>query len=261
MKLVSHGFHLPKSCQLIIPDERMAETYLLRIGYFRLSAYSLSFQTIKDVFNPGTIFDNILKVYFFDRRLRLLVLDAIERLEVSIRAQIVNFLALKYHNSHWQDDPALFKPPYALPNGAVVNIFKEIGDIITKQDRQGIANFFGLHDKVFTSWMHAISYLRNLCAHHSRLWNREFAIKPDILLKPANPWISSLYNSNNHRCFYFLCVLKYLLDSANPGNNFSNKLVSLLNAFPEVPIQYLGIPSDGSGKLIDWQKEPLWSGI
>ena len=111
MKLVSHGFHLPKSCQLIIPDERMAETYLLRIGYFRLSAYSLSFQTIKDVFNPGTIFDNILKVYFFDRRLRLLVLDAIERIEVSIRAQIVNFLALKYHNSHWQDDPAPGSPP------------------------------------------------------------------------------------------------------------------------------------------------------
>jgi abortive infection bacteriophage resistance protein len=247
-------------------------------------------------------------VYFFDRRLRLLVLDAIERIEVSIRAQIVNFLALKYHNSHWQDDPVLFKPPYLLPNGAVVDIFKEIGDIITKQqtsrhpevfiryyhekyndpvnppvwmclelltigelsrlykglrakqDRQGIANFFGLHDRVFTSWMHAISYLRNLCAHHSRIWNREFAIKPDVLLKPSNPWVPIVYNSNNHRCFYFLCVLKYLLNSAHPGNHFSNRLSGLLNAFPEVPIQYLGIPSDCSGKLIDWQKEPLWSG-
>lgn len=130
--------------------------------------------------------------------------------------------------------------------------------IKNNNDRKEIADYFGLHHTVFTAWVHTITYVRNICAHHSRLWNREFAIKPDILLKPQRPWMKVNFYDNNDRSFYFLCTLKYLLGSANPTNHFKNKLIALMQKYPTVPIQFLGIPSDGKGKLIDWGNEPLW---
>jgi len=126
-------------------------------------------------------------------------------------------------------------------------------------DRQAIASFFGLHHTVFTSWLHTLVYVRNLCAHHSRLWNREFAIKPEVLLKPQNRWIQPLFNGNNHRTFYFFCILKYLLAAANPSNHFKQKLETLFAKYPNTPIQFMGIPTSNGTNLIEWNKEALWT--
>lgn len=268
----------------------------------------MPFQVVKDKFNTHTTFEHLLDLYLFDRELRLLVFDAIERIEIAIRAQMIYSLAHTYSDSHWQDNISLFKPIFTNPrNGFVTDIFSDTQKIIKKHidakhpevfikhykstynaqsnppswmslelltigelsrlytalkvnsDRQNIADFFGLHHTVFTSWLHTIVYVRNMCAHHSRLWNREFAIKPDILLKPKHSWIQAAFNSNNHRSFYFLSILKYLLISANPSNHLKQKLVSLMNKYPNTPIQYMGIPTtDGVSSLIDWKEESLW---
>jgi abortive infection bacteriophage resistance protein len=83
------------------------------------------------------------------------------------------------------------------------------------------------------------------------------AIEPDRLLKPVGNWIGIRYQ-NNKRVFYFLCVIKYMLDRANPTNTLTQKIEALFQKYPTVPIQYLGIPSDGKGSLLSWQNEPLW---
>jgi len=139
--------------------------------------------------------------------------------------------------------------------GQLSRLFKALKK---NQDRKDIASFFSLHHNVFASWLHSVTYVRNICAHHSRLWNRDFAIKPDILLTPQQAWLNINFAGNNHRCFYFLCTLKYLLGNANPSNHFKNKLLTLIQKYPTVPIQFLGIPSDGNGNLVDWQNQPLW---
>lgn len=126
------------------------------------------------------------------------------------------------------------------------------------QDQKDIAKFFNLHQSVFTSWLHTISYVRNMCAHHSRLWNREFAIKPDILRKPWKPWIDKSFNKNE-RTFYFLCMLQYLLKYSNSGNYLKNKFQDIINKYPNVPIKFMGIPSDDNGILLAWDKQPVWS--
>ncbi len=125
------------------------------------------------------------------------------------------------------------------------------------EDKQLIADFFGLHHTVFTSWLHTLTYVRNICAHHARLWNREFAIKPDILLKPKRNWMNSEFNINQ-RTFYFISSLKYLLIAANPNNHLTNKLERLFEKYPEIPIQFMGIPSGENGKILDWRKQNLW---
>jgi abortive infection bacteriophage resistance protein len=96
---------------LQVPDSLRAQSYLSHISYYRLSAYCLLFQTTKDKFNKNTTFDDVLSLYLFDRELRLLILDAIERIEIGLRTQIIYQLALKY-GSHWHDDANLFIAPY-----------------------------------------------------------------------------------------------------------------------------------------------------
>jgi abortive infection bacteriophage resistance protein len=99
--------------------------------------------------------------------------------------------------------------------------------------------------------------VRNICAHHARLWNKDLAIEPEKLLKPVGNWIGNPFD-NNKRTFYFICVLKYLLLRANPRNSLKDKLETLFNKYPAVPIQFMGIPSDGNGNMLDWKNEPIW---
>ena len=100
---------------LLIPDKKRAERHLSNISYYRLSAYmrpykQIANEVILDDFIPGTTWDRVYSLYVFDRKLRLLVFDAIERLEVAIRTQIIYQLSHKY-GSHWQDNKNIFNSP------------------------------------------------------------------------------------------------------------------------------------------------------
>ncbi|WP_271405471.1 Abi family protein [Tenacibaculum soleae] len=290
---------------LTIKNSAKATHYLQSISYYRLSAYFLPYQQTKDTFNKDTAFSQIIETYMFDKDLRLLVFDCIERLEIAIRTQFIYAMSLHYNDSHWQDNKALFVNPYYNKIGNLVDPHNDLQNIISKAktkrtpevfikhytdtynspanppswmclelltmgelshiyrglrnnaDKKRIASFFDVHHKVFTSWLHTLTYVRNLCAHHSRLWNRDLAIEPNRLLKPKGNWIGASYQ-NNKRMFYFLCVLKYMLNRANPTNTLTKRIDALFKKYPSVPIKYVGIPSDGKGNLLNWKNEPLW---
>jgi abortive infection bacteriophage resistance protein len=296
---------LLQSRNLDIQDISRAKMYLQQINYYRLSAYFLPFQSSTDKFDTGTTFEHIIKTYTFDRELRLLVFDAIERIEIAIRTQFVYQLAQKYSDSHWQDNSSIFIKPIVDRHGNIIDPYNEFQDIIrkaikskkpevfikhyideyhrpsnppswmcfelltigelsrlykglrNKDDKKLIANYFKLHPTVFQSWLHALAYVRNICAHHSRLWNRDLAVEPILLNRTSEAWVSNKYN-NNKRVFYFYCTLRYMLNQANKNNDFNLKLDQLLKKYPLVPIKYIGIPSDGTGILLDWTKEPLF---
>lgn len=83
-------------------DDRPANLRMLRsIGHFRLLVYMRRFQnpTTKR-FWPRTRFSDIVELYAFDRRLRSITMDAVERIEVALRAALSNPLAIDY-GSHW----------------------------------------------------------------------------------------------------------------------------------------------------------------
>lgn len=101
---------------LVVNNKKRVEKTLANISYYRLSAYMLPFKecqngvVIIDRFVPDTTWEMVYDLYKFDRKLRLLLFDAIERIEIAIRTQIVNQLSLKY-GSHWQDNRSIFKGP------------------------------------------------------------------------------------------------------------------------------------------------------
>ncbi len=106
-KLINRG--------LLIDDKQLAEGYLSNISYYRLRAYTYPFQDNTDPdadhhFNNDDIhFSDIIDLYCFDRRLRSLMFNAIEKIEVAVRAKIVQTYSESTNNSHWFCDRSLYK--------------------------------------------------------------------------------------------------------------------------------------------------------
>ncbi len=213
---------------LTIHDRARSERYLSVISYYRFSAYTLPFQVRNSEhhFKTGTTFEDILDLYIFDRRLRLLILDAIERIEVALRARMTNVLA-EHHGSHAYLRKEIFDTRYKYdwliehirqkcsdsqaetfikhykvkydhpdlpPIWMVMEIltFKEVSVLFSnlrkEKDKQAIASFWGLPDTVLKSWFRTLSDLRNICAHHARTWNREFGSRPVLPRKKPDSW-------------------------------------------------------------------------
>ena len=281
---------------LIVDDKAKAEHYLHTIGYYRLSAYSLPFQNgdPDHQFRSGTTFENIRKLYIFDRELRLLVLDAIERIEVAFRSQINNYMALSY-GAHWYLDEAHFIPKYdhkallaeiellgrrskevfvkhyrtkytepRLPPSWMVTelltcgqLSKVYDSLASFSDLKSIAKGMNTSAELLRSWMQAISYIRNTCAHHSRLWNRELGTAPMVPAKPKGNWINmpiTIADSQvdpHKRIYLLLAILEYLLQAVNPTSTWHERLKMLMDRNPQISRAHMGMPDD-------WADDPFW---
>ena len=128
------------------------------------------------------------------------------------------------------------------------------------QAKREIAQYFGLDDRTFSSWIHSIVYIRNVCAHHSRLWNKKLSIAPILPITPINQWLNNTTTTNtltgsvsliNNRTYYILSMTIYLLKSVNPKNRLREKFFALLKKHPNVDPAAMGFTRT-------WKTEPLW---
>lgn len=278
---------LLKSNGLAFGDEQKALHTLQEVSYFRMKSYLMPLMDNKvlHTFKAGASFEQAFELYKFDSRLRKLVASELEKIEVSIRTQMAYILAdeidiywfsdsanfanpvkhaatlanLKVELDRSDDDQILrFKSTYSDPFppawmtlevssfGTLSMLFKLLKPNVTKRK---IANFYGVSDSVFESWLHSIVYVRNICAHHSRLWNKTLRIQPLFPRRTAHAFLSSPVRSN--RVYYVLCIINYLLKTVNPSTSFSLRLKALLAEFPNVDINAMGFTKD-------WDKEAFW---
>ena len=181
---------------------------LSTVNYYRLSGYWHPFQDqATGDFRSGTTFDMIWDRYVFDRQLRLLTLDAIERIEVYLRSGLANALAM-------EDAASL-----------------------------------GVHDKVLCSWIEVLNIIRNMAAHHGRLWNRTMGIRPKIPQKDS-AWHAPV-EIGNDRMFGVLSICRYCLRRIAPQSQWQTRLEDLFGNSPSIPIQKLGFPAN-------WKSSPIW---
>jgi abortive infection bacteriophage resistance protein len=124
-----------------------------------------------------------------------------------------------------------------------------------KADQKVIAQRFRLQPDDLHRWMHHLVYVRNLCAHHARLWDRVWAIKPSLPTAPA--W-QPPHVHNNGRVFVTLLILSYMLQRCMPTAAFvkewRNRMTAHLNALPNAPNA-----STLLGFTRDWHKHPFWN--
>ena len=277
---------------LIITDKEYVARHLSNISFYRFRAYTYPFQNnhlLDQPFRPNITFEQILRYYGFDRELRLIVLDAIERIEVALRTQIIYQYAIS-EGSHWPGNATLYTnhgrfvhdwntmqieirrsteefikhykrtytspvdPPswMSLEVSSLGLLSKLFENLKTCPEKRAIARHFGLGSPdILASWMHTYSNIRNICAHHGRLWNRILTKSPVLPKRPlATPWLTQVGVPSN-KLYINLCMMLYVLQQISPGHSIKDELRSLLSAYPEIQTAQMGFSST-------WQEEALW---
>jgi abortive infection bacteriophage resistance protein len=276
---------------MIVPDAAKAEHYLRHVSYYRLRAYWLPFEQTSDVdgdhlFADGTNFDDVLSLYIFDRQLRLLVMDAIERIEVSLRGVWAHHLATKYgphgylepelyDDSHYvaalkalgeeidrsrdtfiahyrrkYEDPAF--PPIWMAAEVISlgQLSKWIANLKFRADRQAMAKPYGLDEKILISVVHHLTYVRNICAHHGRLWNKQFTVTMTMPNSPGSLKLA-MHTPSNRKPYNTLVMMGYLLSIIAPGTEWKKNLIALMADYPLAEPATMGFPEN-------WRTRPSW---
>lgn len=274
---------------MVVDDPAEAEFYLQHLNYYRLGAYWLPFETdhATHTFRPGTRFADVLNLYVFDRELRLLVLNAIERVEVSVRSQWAYQLAHR-HGPHAHLDASLAREPINWAKNLVglngeVDRSKEqfiqhlrasysedlppiwaVCEVMSlgllsrwyynlkpMPTRRAISAAYGVDERVLESWLRHLSLVRNTCAHHSRLWNREFTITPELpRTKPAG--LAAQCQAGSRKLYNALVILLHCMDVIAPQHHWRARLKDLITRHA-VPVAAMDFPA-GWEQLAIWQE-------
>ncbi len=277
---------------IAVPDRAHTAHCLQHVSYYRLRAYWLPFEDAappngEHTFKNGTTFDDVLDLYVFDRRLRLLVMDAIERVEVSLRGSWAHHLAMKY-GPHGYLVPALYnradryaqafakliedlnrskdtfivhyRSKYDDPEHPPIWMTAEVislgqlsmwySNLKSRPDRQAIAKTYGLDETVLVSLAHHLTYVRNICAHHGRLWNKQITVKMTVPKSPAS--LKLAMNQNVHgRLYNTVAVLGYLMGIVAPENQWRQHLLELMDSCALADENAMGFPQN-------WKNLSAW---
>lgn len=276
---------------LNISDKIKAKKILSNISYYRLRAYTYPFQDNNNPNHPFTkkvSLEEIIDIYSFDRKLRALVFEAIEKIEIAIRTQIIYQWSLN-HGSHWQSNISLYRSSHRaiiLLSTLQTEIDRESEIFITHYKKQYtdptdppswmslevssfgllsqiflqlkkgnekwlITNTFGLNDiGTMENWMLCLSNVRNICAHHGRLWNRRLTA---LVKFPSNPRnnIANLKNVLPYKPYAIFVIIRYLLNIIDTNNQFNVELINVVDSCSLITDKEMGFPKN-------WRTESFW---
>ncbi|WP_296404419.1 Abi family protein [Psychrobacter sp.] len=270
---------------MIFDDKVHAKHILSQVNYYRLSGYWYPFRQLtnnsrKNDFRESTKFSDVLNIYNFDKKLRILCLQALEVIEMSVRTSIAhtfgrispvahldknnfdqNFVQgkdrqisydlwlkkyesqirrskkspfIKHHLATYEDLP-IWVGVEVMDFGSLSVLYSGLKGRQQKQISQG----YGVDNaSIFESWLKSLNYIRNICAHHSRLWNTNI----DVVAKVDSSFLG-LSSADNKRLFFYLIMMKHLLMVIEPDSSWQNEVESLLFDFP--------IPNNNAIKLDD----------
>lgn len=272
---------------LAVDNRDKALHALAHHSYYRLSAYRFPLQTGTDQFRPSCRFEDLLGLYFFDHRLRLLVGEACKVFEISLRARWAHVLAGEMGGQAYED-PKLFRDPqrhtsylhsldrelsrskevfvshfrkkYGMarpPIWAVSEIMsfgllsRFVGDLAVDRLRKAIGKTYVFSGSGLESLAQHAVYLRNLCAHHSRLWNREFTITVQLPKKQPMSVVKSLHPEQDRRIYNSLVLLAHTFSIIEPESDWLRRLKKHLATLPAEFLPAMGFPAD-------WHERPIW---
>jgi abortive infection bacteriophage resistance protein len=293
------------------------------IGYYRLTGYLYPLRRseqrtdedgrvrthVLSDYRPGASIEHISQVIAFDRRLRMLVMDGVERIEVAVRMRIGYVLGRRSAFAHL--DTGTFVPAFVeeqmdketgsrtrpskhaewlqrvaerrdssdeafvvhfrdkydgqMPIWALTEIL-ELGHLsrlyqgLNEDDSEEIAKAFGVPTKkLMASWLASVNYVRNVAAHHARLFNRKLQNAPSRPKAGVVPLLDHLRDETTPKgvfgVYNALAVIAYLLRSVDGDTEWRHRLVRLLGTFPTSPdltIAALGVPHEWDGLAL-WQ--------
>jgi abortive infection bacteriophage resistance protein len=296
---VDEQIALLKGRGMVCRDEGLVRRWMVTVGYYRLSAYWLPYeavppagQTRSKAFAPGTEFEAIVDIYTFDRQLRLLVMEAIERIEIALRASWTHHLSLA-HGAHAHMEPKLFasgwsharrvaaladrasqsnevfithykdkyKVPYMPPLWAVTELmtFGELSQWVTATSDlrigSAVAKDIGLPTReTLEGVIQALSYVRNICAHHGRLWNRRLVKRIPNIKRFGSDLLIIIDGDQaqpDNQMYNILVVLMRLMVYQSPDTTFPARAKNLILSRSNEQRRAMGFPPV-------WTTQPIW---
>ncbi len=277
----------------LVSDRDELIVRLKAVNYYRLSGYLYTYRNADDTYRKGTTLHEVWRRYTFDRRLRMHMLDAIERIEVAVRTRLAYVFSHKFGPfGHLESKnlPCFSKDQYEKWRLALADEFKRSRETFVQhfRDKYGdshealplwmavelmafgtmlrmyggvdahiqaeVSAAFGFPDRVFHSWLMAINGVRNICAHHQRLWNRALGLKPLIPRKRKYPGWHEPVSMTNSRIFSIITISKHLISKIDPESCWARRFVALLDKYPEIPKTQMGMPDN-------WCESPLWRDV
>lgn len=284
-----------------VGDPESTALWLSSVGYYRLSAYWLPLEspppegrTRSKSFVEGATFDQVTDRYVFDRKLRLLILEAIERIEIHVRSRWTYHLS-HLHGAHSYLNPAHFRekdfhrnnirklrdaaessdetfivhyrgkyddPPLP-PIWAVTELMtlgqlsKWIAQTKDNKVRSAIARDLGLpNSELLDGILHAFSYVRNICAHHGRLWNKRLVKripnvkrwKGDLVIQEAQ--VQDQIQPDN-RIYNVIVALLHLLASQQTYSTWGARVIELIETVSDKKREDMGFPEG-------WRERKIW---
>lgn len=280
-RLIDRGLH--------VDDREHALHVLQHVNYYRLAGYLLPFEQdhATHALRPGTTMAAVMAIYRFDRELRLLVLDAMERVEVSLRtawayhvahhASPHGYLDCRHaasakrfaqqlatlereiersretfiaHHRNKYTDPDLPPSWVACEVMSLGQLSKWYALLRPMSIRKHVARPYGLDQQVLESALHHLTYVRNVCAHHARLWNRSLVVTWKAPAKGAAVLREALGEPESRQLYNSLCLMAYMMEVISPGSSWRSRLKALVAKYaPDVSA--MGIPAD-------WRERRLW---
>ena len=243
-------------------------------------------QARADEFYPGTRLDDVIKLYRFDENLRAMTFAALAPIELTLRAlighelgridvcahlkpELLNSRANGPSYQLWKDryERALIdsredfvdhhQSRYAgvLPVWVAVEILDwgpltRLYGFAPRSAQDRVAEAFGLRAPQLESWLKSLNIVRNVCAHHGRLFNRVFALKPKLPAAQSHPSLRAV--GPFERTFGQLSLIQHLLRSQGIGR--PSVLTSVFASFPDIG----RVPLHSTGAPENWATNPLW---
>jgi abortive infection bacteriophage resistance protein len=283
-----------KNRKLIIDNESFAFAKLSSISYYRLRAYTYPFQDNNDenhLFIKQISFEEIILLYDFDSKLRSLLFDSVEKIEIAFRTQIIYHFSETY-GSHWQIEPNIYRdssrfishiqslseeikrsdetfikhyfqkyssptqpPSWMSIEVASLGLLSKIyQNLKSGNEKLYVALYFGLKKvEILENWMLCISNLRNICAHHGRVWNRRYTAKPFLPYNTAQPFLTKqeIQIVYTNKLYATLCCIYYMSLQIDSKTTFKTQLLSLMNSCPLKQEKEMGFP-------LNWKSQTLW---
>ncbi|PSJ53653.1 Abi family protein [Pseudaminobacter soli (ex Li et al. 2025)] len=311
-RAIDQQIGLIESRGMTVPDWDKAAEYLRRIGYYRLSAYWHPFRkrltdaggkhTIIDDFKPDADFKSVVDLYAFDKGLRLILLDGLERIEISLRTEVA--LAIGKHDPFGHRRPDLLDgrfvrperprqichadwlesldqkavrskeefavhfrtkyPDSQMPIWIAVELL-DFGPLsmllegMKFKDQEGICSSYKIpRPHLLTTWIRSLAGVRNVCAHHARLWNKPLTNQPSLARSGELPDLDHLRTSpgSNGRLYAAACIVRYMLREISPRSKWHERLAAHMSTFPARPV----ISLEAAGFSDGWSSLSLWSG-
>ena len=283
---------IPEQVELLIArgmeigNREEAERWLSNVSFHRMRGYWELFENKSTgngerAFRGGVTFADVIERYDFDQRLRNLLLDACDYIEVSLRTQWVHNVAYvsgvgrfahldttlftKFHSDNLSKLRQAYaeysrgKYPYrfeACPIWAAAEVmsFGQLSrwyEDTRRQMRRAIARHYGIDEKILMSLLRHLVRVRNICAHHERLWDRGLQSTFTVpMWLGSDRKASRLFNQPNSRKIYNVMVMvAYLMERINPRSEWRQRLTVLLDEYADLPRSSMGMPSDWRDKL------------